>query len=127
MLQRIKRIKVLLQKDWKDQNVASKDREDQSDAAKDQNNSKDLEDLRLAMKDRKIKVLLQKDQVIVCYRRWRHWRVIVPVTNECWKLPMMYRCITLIPFNMLSLLSPIVDDFFVSRIPFLLSGCVEIL
>ena len=38
---------------------------------------------------------------------------------------MMYRCITLILLKMLSLLTPIVDDVVVSRIPLLLRGSVE--
>ena len=49
------------------------------------------------------------------------------VTDECRKLTMTSRCITLILLKMLSLVTPIVDDVVVSRIPFSLRGSVEIL
>ena len=81
-----------------------------------------------------------KDQMFECYRRWkmktrccRRWCSStedveeVPLIDDCWKLSMTYRCITLMLVNMLSLLAPIVDDVVVSRIPFSLRGSVEIL
>ena len=104
-------------KDQEDRSVAAKDREDWSAAAKDQ------EDQSASTRDQKIKVLLQKDQVIMCYRRC--WRVIIPVTDDCWKLPMMYRCITLMMLQILSLITPIVYDDVVSRITFSLRGVLK--
>ena len=47
--------------------------------------------------------------------------------DECWKLPMTYRCITSILLKILSLVTPIADDDVVSRIPFSLRGSVKIL
>ena len=111
------------------------------------------EDQSVATKDEEIEVLQEedqsvatKDQVIECYRIWiskmktqccRRWcsstkyiediTVNVPVDDDRWKLPMTYRCITLILLKILSLLYPIVDDFVVSRIPFSLRVSVEIL
>ena len=110
-------------------NVAAKDREDQSVVAKDQEDrsvaAKDWEDQSVVAKDRYIEVLLQKDQVIMCCKRWRHWRVIVTITDDCWKLPMTYISITLMLLKMLSLVTLIVDDDVVSRIPFSLRGVLK--
>ena len=44
--------------------------------------AKDWKDWTAATKDQKIEVLPQKDQVIVWCKRWRHWRVTVPVTDS---------------------------------------------
>ena len=72
-----------------------------------------------------------KDQVIDYCRRWcssiEDVLVTIPVTDDCWKIPMTYRCITLTMLQMLSLRDPIVDDVVVSRIPFSLRGSVGIL
>ena len=84
-------------KDREDGSATTKDQEDQSTAAKDR------EYRSATTKDWKIEVLLQKDQVIVCCRRWIHSRVIVLVTDDYWKLPMTYRCISLILLKILSL------------------------
>ena len=90
--------------------------------------------------------VVAKDRVIYCCRRWRskmktqcyrRWcsstkdvkdcTVIVLVVDGFWKLPMTYRCITLMLLKMLSLLDPTFDVVVVSRIPFSLRGSVEIL
>ena len=51
--------------------------------------------------------------------------VIVTVVDDCWKLPMTYRCISLISLKMLSLVTHIVDYVVVSRIPFSLRGVLK--
>ena len=54
----------VVEKDREDQSVAAKDREDRNVAAKDR------EDRSAATKVRNIEVLLQKDQVIMCCKRY---------------------------------------------------------
>ena len=46
-------------------------------------------------KDWKIDMLMPKDQVIMCCRSWRHWRIIVPVTNcenFLWRIDVLPLC-----------------------------------
>ena len=54
-------------------------------------------------------------------------RVTIPVANVCWKISMTYRCITLILPKIIFLVTRIVYDVVISRIPFSLRGSVEIL
>ena len=81
------------------------------------------------------------DRVIERYRRWRSkmktqccriWcssvedvPVTVPVADDCVKLPVTYRCMTLMLLKMLSLLAPTVDVVVVNRIPFSLRGVLK--
>ena len=69
-----------------------------------------------------------------CCRRWcsntediEDILVTVIVLDDCWKILMTYRCITLIALNILSLVTPIVDYVVVSKIPFSLRGSVELM
>ena len=92
------------------------------------------EDQSVAAKDRVIECCSTSKMKIWCCKRWcsstedvEDVPVTVPIADDCWKISMMYRCITLMLLKMHSLLSPTVDVVIVSIIPFSLRGGVEIL